>query len=316
MKKIAVFYAAAFLALLFPLQTLAADYTRTPDAAVYADFNGQDTELAVGVIPGDTVTYLNGIGDDTSASLTGGALKIELGPSGFVVLGQDRVKIRDDTGNVSYNYMVIRIRGENGNENRSESGGILMFIGGGDGSHGITLNDRATGTAPCAVDASGNPMNAISTEWQEFAIALTSENVRDQAGCTGLNINNVSGNVTLYIDDIYFTNTYPETAAVYNPETSTQNISQNSEESSSANETETGESGTGESGADDTSASAEETASDVSVERLDPPPAVSRSSGSSENGGGTAALIASGSMTAVLTAVFVVIYIKVIRKIK
>ncbi len=315
------------LLLVFGMSFSAYAYARNSDAAVYADFDGADMQLGVGQIPANTPVFLNGMDENSTASLVGGALKVEFSNGGFICLGQDNVKIRDlNTGKVNYQYMVIRIKGEVGNENRTEAGGLLLFIGGGDGSHAITLNDRPTGVAPCATDASGKPMNAISTGWQEFAIKLSDSNVRpEKEKCTGLNINTVSTAATLYIDDIYFTNKAPKTAAVYDSSKSTAAITkaqaqaQNQHNAAAASDI---PSGTVISGDNTASAPAEGdngTAVDpqTGVARLDPPSNTNTYVATTVENDQTASwisVIACAVLLVVLTAVFALIYFKIVLK--
>ena len=272
-------------------------YERSSDAAVYTDFNAADGSYGVqGINCESGVIYLNGIADNTTFSIENGAAKMEMGKGGFVVLGQDPVQIRDANGKLQYKYLVIRMKGEVGNENRTTTGGLLLFIGGGDGSHAITLNDRPLGVAPVAQDANGQPMNAISTEWQEFVIALTETNVRvrnDGNPVTGLNINTVDTTATLYIDDIYFTNTVPETAAVYDPNSSTDAVGSDASEGGDA---------------------AGENGMPAGVELLDPPTAKGETPAPEDSSNlGLIVLIAGGAGVVLMAVLFAVAYVKIVK---
>lgn len=284
-------------------------YERSADAAVYTDFNAENGTISeIGGINCESgVVYLNGKGDNTTVSIVDGAVKLEMDGGGFAVFGQDAVEIRDASGNLNYNYLVMRIKGEKGNENRTQTGGILLFIGGGDGSHAITLNDRSTGVAPAALDANGKPMNAISTDWQEFVIKLNESNVRrrdDGKPATGFNINTVSVPATLYIDDIYFTNTAPDTAAVYDPSTATSAVAEQN----------SGADGSG-AGADAADSADVAKADPASVAMLEPPVS-SRplDAAVSSSDLGLIVFIADCAVVLILCALFAWIYIKVIRK--
>ena len=73
------------------------------------------------------------------------------------------------------------------------------------------MNDVA-GIARPFRDPYGNPMPTLTTEYQDFVIALTEDNVRINPGkaVSGINFNNAVSTITLYIDEIYLTNTIPE----------------------------------------------------------------------------------------------------------
>lgn len=328
MKRIFVVLFAALFITVFAVPALA--YSRSGNADVYADFNAADGVYESGAIAGEeNLFYLNGIADNTTFSIENGVAKIEMGSGGFVVFGQDSVVLRDEAGkrNSKYNYLVMRIRGEVGNENRTAAGGLLLFIGGGDGSHAITLNDRPTGVAPAALDAKGQPMNAISTEWQEFAIALNESNIRtrnDGKPVNGLNINTVSTSATLYIDDIYFTDTAPSTAAVYNPETSTANITAaGSDDEPSGGSAAPGDdprpgSGTTDSGEDGEVADGGDGngagATVGGVTMLDPPTSSrDASAAASGSSAGLIVFIVSCVVTLLMAALFALVYFKLIK---
>ena len=195
---------------------------RTDDAVVFADFEGTGTPAVGQKLPGNEPgkeVWLNGT-EDATVTLTGTELKVEMGATGYLGLGNGFVRMRQDDGAVTYKYLVLRIKGETGGENRKETGGIMISIGGAEGSHVRALNDRDVGTAPPALGKDNNPMPAITTEYQNFVIALNDQNIRkaEASRCISININNVMNPITLYIDDIYFTNTYPSDAAEYVPD--------------------------------------------------------------------------------------------------
>lgn len=309
MKKIIAVLVAVLCIASAGISVLA--YERSADAAIYTDFNAEDATISEtgGISCESGVVYLNGKGDNTTVSIVDGAAKIEMDSGGFAVFGQDAVEIRDASGNLKYNYVVLRIKGESGNENRTQSGGILLFIGGGDGAHAITLNDRSTGVAPAALDANGQPMNAISTDWQEFVIKLNESNVRrrdDGKPVTGFNINTVSVPATLYIDDIYFTNTAPKTAAVYDPSTATAAVTEQNSDAGDSN----GSADT------DTEGNAVSTGTGAASVAMLEPPVSSRplDAVTSSSNIGLIVFIADCAVILILCALFVWIYIKVIRK--
>lgn len=195
---------------------------RTDDAVVFADFEGEGVPVVGQTIPSGEAgnVWLNGV-EDTTLTFDGSAMKMEMGATGYVGIGNPAVQMRTADGSVAYQYLVIRIKGETGGENRMETGGLMISIGGAEGSHVRALNDRSVGTAAPALGRDGNPLPEITTEYQNFVIALNDQNIRDAEAskCISINFNNVMNPVTLYIDDIYFTNTYPSDAAEYTPPT-------------------------------------------------------------------------------------------------
>lgn len=187
-----------------------------PDALFYADFNTgplAEPEHSMQATEKGGTLYINNGPIDCQASIVDGALKLTLGPSGYYGMGCDLVKFRDESSKLTdYKYLVLRMKGERGKENVVGNGAPMMVIGGGDGPHiGTFLNDVA-GIARPFRDPYGNPMPTLTTEYQDFVIALTEDNVRINPGkaMSGINFNNAVSTITLYIDEIYLTNTIPE----------------------------------------------------------------------------------------------------------
>lgn len=129
-------------------------------------------------IPGNTANnneaWLNGL-ENAEVSLENGALKLRFTGTGFLTMGNPTVCFADVDGNPQYQYLVIRMRGESGGENRTEMGGLMMSIGGGEGAYSRSLNNRAVGTVPPAVGPNGEVLPTITTEYQNFVIPLTKE---------------------------------------------------------------------------------------------------------------------------------------------
>lgn len=188
-----------------------------PDALFYADFNTgplAEPEHSMQATEKGGTLYINNGPIDCQASIVDGALKLTLGPSGYYGMGCDLVKFRDESSKLTdYKYLVLRMKGERGKENVVGNGAPMMVIGGGDGPHiGTFLNDVAGSIARPFRDPYGNPMPTLTTEYQDFVIALTEDNVRINPGkaVSGINFNNAVSTITLYIDEIYLTNTIPE----------------------------------------------------------------------------------------------------------
>ena len=155
--------------------------------------------------------------NNTKLSIVDKALKVEFEPDGNFGIGNPTVNLRAENGEPTYKYLVIRIKGEKGNENRTAVGGLIVSIGGAEGSHMRSLNDREVGIAIPALDKNGNVMPAITTQFQNFVIPLTKENVRPTGNAISINFNYIVNKGTIYIDDIYLTNTYPSDADEYKP---------------------------------------------------------------------------------------------------
>lgn len=96
----------------------------------------------------------------------------------------------------------------------------MISIGGAEGSHVRALNDRDVGTAPPRWARTTTRCRQLPPNTRSFVIALNDQNIRkaEASRCISININNVMNPITLYIDDIYFTNTYPSDAAEYVPD--------------------------------------------------------------------------------------------------
>ena len=184
------------------------------DAQMYADFNHgplANPEESMQATDNGGTLYINNGPINADASLVDGALKLTLGPSGYYGMNNPEVALRDPDGNLtSYKYLVIRMKGEFGTENTPGVGGLMMSIGGGDGPHLGTF--VSSGDVPSFLDPDGCYMPLITTEYQDFVIALTQANVRVNEGklVSGINFNNSMGNVTIYIDEIYLTSEIPE----------------------------------------------------------------------------------------------------------
>lgn len=189
---------------------------RPDDALVYADFNNgplAEPDSSMQATDDGGSLYINDGPIDATAELVDGALKLTLGPTGYYGMQNGDVQFRDVDGNLTdYKYLVVRMRGERGQENVSGNGVLMMSIGGGDGSHIGTFNSEAAGGPTPFLDPDGKTMPTITTEYQDFVIALTEDNVRKNPGraVTGINFNNSVGQLTVYIDEIYLTNTIPE----------------------------------------------------------------------------------------------------------
>lgn len=183
------------------------------DALFYADFNNgpmAEPEQSMQATDGGGSLYINNGPINAQASLVDGALKLTLGTSGYYGMNNTQVALRDPEGNLTaYKYLVIRMKGEYGTENTPGAGGLMMSIGGGDGPHMGTF--VSSGEVPPFLDPDGCYMPLITTEYQDFVIALSQSNVRVNEGklVSGINFNNSAGNVTVYIDEIYLTNEIP-----------------------------------------------------------------------------------------------------------
>ncbi len=213
--------AALSLALLLPALSASAASERPEDAKLFADFEGTGT-LAEGTkIPGNTANnneaWLNWF-SDADLSLENGALKAVFKRNGGFGIGNQTVYFADGNGEPQYRYLVIRMKGAAGNENRTAGGGFLLSIGGAEGSHVRSLNERDVGTAPPAIGPDGQVLPPLSTEYQNFVIPLTKENVRQaSSNAYSLNLNCVANEATIYIDDIYVSNTLPSSVATNPP---------------------------------------------------------------------------------------------------
>lgn len=183
------------------------------DALFYADFNNgpmAEPEQSMQATDGGGSLYINNGPINAQASLVDGALKLTLGTSGYYGMNNTQVTLRDPEGNLTaYQYLVIRMKGEYGTENTPGAGGLMMSIGGGDGPHMGTF--VSSGDVPPFLDPDGCYMPLITTEYQDFVIALSQSNVRVNEGklVSGINFNNSVGSVTIYIDEIYLTNEIP-----------------------------------------------------------------------------------------------------------
>ena len=176
------------------------------DALYYADFNkgpmAQPEQSMQATDKGGTL-YINDGPIDAEASIV----------DGYYGMGNGDIQFRDADGKLTdYKYLVVRMKGERGGENVVGNGAPMMVIGGGDGMHISTFNSEAAGIARPFLDPDGKTMPRITTEYQDFVIALTEENVRVNPGkvVSGINFNNAATNITLYIDEIYLTSTVPE----------------------------------------------------------------------------------------------------------
>ena len=186
------------------------------DALYYADFNNgpmAEPEQSMQATDAGGSLYVNDGPIRAEAEIVDGAIKLTLGSSGYYGINNTQCAFRDLEGNLtSYKYLVLRMRGEYGTENTPGAGGLMMSIGGGDGSHMGTFLSTASGDLQPFLDPEGCYMPLITTEYQDFVIALTESNVRVNPGrlVSGLNFNNSSGNITIYIDEIYLTSEIPE----------------------------------------------------------------------------------------------------------
>ncbi len=186
------------------------------DALYYADFNKgpmAPPEQSMQATDKGGTLYINDGPIDAEASIVDGAMKLALGPNGYYGMGNGDIQFRGADGKLTdYKYLVVRMKGEHGGENVVGNGAPMMVIGGGDGMHISTFNSEAAGIARPFLDPDGKTMPRITTEYQDFVIALTEENVRVNPGkvVSGLNFNNAATNITLYIDEIYLTSTVPE----------------------------------------------------------------------------------------------------------
>lgn len=105
---------------------------------------------------------------DAKAELSDGALKLTLGPTGYYGMQNGAVQFRDIDGKLTaYKYLVVRMKGEKGQENVSGNGVLMMSIGGGDGSHIGTFNAEAAGGPTPFLDPDGKTMPTITTEYQD-----------------------------------------------------------------------------------------------------------------------------------------------------
>lgn len=216
MKKLSRMLAVVMTAALLTAGASTALAARPDDAKVYADFNNgpmAEPEQTMQATDEGGALYINDGPIDAKAELSDGALKLTLGPTGYYGMQNGAVQLRDIDGKLTaYKYLVVRMKGEKGQENVSGNGVLMMSIGGGDGSHIGTFNAEAAGGPTPFLDPDGKTMPTITTEYQDFVIALTEDNVRKNPGkaVTGINFNNSVGQLTVYIDEIYLTNTVPE----------------------------------------------------------------------------------------------------------
>ena len=185
------------------------------DALYYADFNTGPMAEPEGSMPateqGGTLT-VNDNPINANAEIVDGALKLTLGTGGYYGIQSDTAIFRNASGKLTdYKYLVLRMKGETGDENLSPKG-FMMSIGGGDGLHIGTFSAEPLGTALPYHDADGKVMPRITTEYRDFVIALSEDIVRPDQGrdLGGINFNTAASNVILYIDEIYLTNTIPE----------------------------------------------------------------------------------------------------------
>lgn len=181
------------------------------DALYYADFNNgpmAQPEEAMQATDEGGQLYINDGPIKAEATLVDGAMKLTLGPSGYYGMNNTQVALRTTSGTLTdYKYLVIRMKGEVGNGAENT---LMMSIGGGDGPHMGTFG-RGGDPQPY-LDPEGCYMPDITTEYQDFVIALSQTNVRVNEGklVSGLNFNNSSGNITIYVDEIYLTSEVPE----------------------------------------------------------------------------------------------------------
>ncbi|HCA28852.1 MAG TPA: hypothetical protein DEP23_04420 [Ruminococcaceae bacterium] len=210
----------ATVSMLFTMMVSAA---RTSDAVVFADFNGTGQAVVGQKLPGNEPgkeVWLN-FANMAEVAMVDNALKVEFQPDGNIGLGNGAVHMRANNGEPAYKYLVLRIKGADGNENRTTVGGLMISIGGAEGSHLRSLNDREVGIAIPALDRNGNYMPAITKSYQNFVIPLNKQNIRATGGDISINFNYVMNQGTLFFDDIYFTDTYPSDADEYKPATTT-----------------------------------------------------------------------------------------------
>ena len=86
--------------------------------------------------------------NNTKLSIVDKALKVEFEPDGNFGIAT-LSNLRAENGEPTYKYSVIRIKGEKGNENRTAVGGLIISIGGAEGSHMRSLNDRRWALQSC-----------------------------------------------------------------------------------------------------------------------------------------------------------------------
>lgn len=185
------------------------------DAVMYADFNTGPMAEPEGSMPatenGGTLTVNDGP-IAANAEIVDGAMKLTLGVGGYYGIQSDTAVFRDASGKITdYKYLVIRMKGEIGDENTSPKG-FMMSIGGGDGLHIGTFSAEPLGTAMPYKDPDGKNMPLITTEYRDFVIALSDDIIRPDQGrdLSGINFNTAASSVTIYIDEIYLTNTIPD----------------------------------------------------------------------------------------------------------
>lgn len=209
MKKIISVLCALAVVVCFAL-VMTVSAAAPSDALYYADFNtgplAQPEESMQATVSGGQL-YVNDAPISAEAALVDGALKLTLGTSGYYGINNTSVALRDLSGKLTdYKYLVLRMKGEIGNGSENN---LMLSIGGGDGPHLSTM--ASSGNVQSLLDPDGCYMPQITQEYQDFVIALSQTNVRVNEGklVSGINFNNSSGSITVYIDEIYLTSEIP-----------------------------------------------------------------------------------------------------------
>lgn len=212
-------------------------YDKPADAKTYADFNTpfvdepgfESTKVDSGE-PGGTIQITALSGASTTAAVTDDAgnsvLKVEFKSSDAdpYVRFQNSLSVMNGDDDMSsaqlaFQYMVIRLRGESADDVAVGGGpgaGALCISFGGAGNMNNALSFRADGypgQATGATDPEGNALAAITEEYQTFIIKLEDKYFQGMGApgdASQIFIKSIGNfNKTLYIDEIYFTNTVP-----------------------------------------------------------------------------------------------------------